>query len=392
MNTLTKNTTYTLSPVEVALAREVGVKRHASARAANVYNARKSTSHSDYQVDEMGARGELAMAGLLHQEGCITTEEYQDLITEIMDESLKPASTGEDRGDLNVRGCRIDVKASEWGHIAHLWLRDNKLKAEKINAYALVTTMEEGSLEYRFAGLMGAGEVRSRWSEPEENGKFPQLWLQNFTPSNLTWKEIAHEAAHDPGFDEWGHYEDMFEEFKTQPQTARYEAAEYYFGLREKHTMIEESVYYFGEFSPFAQDAIDAYEAGRYGDAKGYQLHEHWLQIMYQERYGAIVSSTEQEWRDACLAAAHAHIDLERPIGYGDDNLKEMIELAKENISDDALALVNTAMDAITVWDEGDEDAIFEMMREAAAEEAREQEMNAVSQGQLSLFDLDAMK
>lgn len=392
MSTLTKNTVYTLSPVEVALAREIGVRRHASARAANVYNARKSTSHSDYQVDEMGARGELAMAGLLKQEGCITTEEYQDLITEIMDESLKPASTGEDRGDLNVRGCRIDVKASDWGHIAHLWLRDNKLKAEKINAYALVTTMEEGSLEYRFAGVMGAAEVRSRWSEPEVDGKFPQLWLKNFTPSQMDWKQIAHEAAHDPNFDEWGHYEDMFEEFKTQPQTSRYAAAEYYFGLREKHTMIEESVYYFGEFSPLAQEVIDTYEAGRYGDAKGYQLHEHWMQIMYQERYGAIVSSTEQEWRDACLAAAHAHIDLERPIGYGDNNLREMIELAKTNISDDALALVNTAMNAITVWDEGDEDAIFDMMREAAEEEAREQERNAVSQGQLSLFDLGVLK
>ena len=214
---------YKLSEYEIDLAHKTGKARTERAKKAGL-NARTFSSRGKVFIESNGAAGEIALAGILLQQGMIGKEKHQVLLDEIYNAGVSSAYAGTDDGDLNIGGITIDIKATEWPR-GFLPVSQDKLRAKLIKFYALVTGDIEGDKspcdEFTFRGWRSAEWLSKRHNRGSKGiGKHAQSdllslrelseiiekvpYAERYTLAEMRFMEDCYhhdtiaDAAHDP--------------------------------------------------------------------------------------------------------------------------------------------------------------------------------------------------
>ena len=175
-----KGTTYTLTDKEWDLAYKTGAARTARALGAKLQYSKIATVQKQEFIDMNGAAGEIALVGMLLQEGCITVPEYTALLDHIYNAGITSAKHGQDDGDVAVQGLNIDAKTTQYD-FGTLWITPSKKYAGKISGFALITgdIRKHKPTTYTFRGWMSHAEALEKWDNRMEPGQFAQMELHD---------------------------------------------------------------------------------------------------------------------------------------------------------------------------------------------------------------------
>mgnify|MGYP003124014442 CR=1 FL=1 len=165
---------------EISVALHLSKGRFDRARKRNaVY--RKLGEEDHYHNDFIGLCAEMAW--------CKHTGVYPD---QVFSEEVTPKSKGQDLGDADYKGLRIDVKSTVHRE-GVIWIdQPNK----NVDYYALVLVYlpeNDEDVICEIAGIISADNLHSKEPRYRKNFKFPCRWAEQ--EELLTWDEFSDGTA-----------------------------------------------------------------------------------------------------------------------------------------------------------------------------------------------------